>query len=474
LPPGSSIEFDPPSLWQNYRSYIAAAALLLALQTWMIVALLASRTQRRRAQQDLAGQLRFETLISDVLASHLTTPVTGVDAQVRRALARIGEDLDVDRVVLAERDEAALRANVTHAWARDETGELPPSIGWDAFPWMAGRLAEGQVVVVSPRRPLPPEAEVDRHGMLASGARSALAVPLLVEQQVVGVLSCATVRSEREWPGALVERLQLLAGVLASTLARRRAEAAARQSEERVRQHSQELTHALRVNTLGELGASLAHEINQPLSAILINARVTSTLLDRGADGRATIGEALADIAADARRAGEIIARLRALSRKEHIPERGLSLDRLVDEVIALMHQDFVRRGIVIRRVAPADLPPVSGDRIQLQQIVLNLLVNAGEALERAEREDREIVITTARLAPGFAEIAVCDSGVGAKDVGVERMFERFVSTKPGGIGMGLAISRSIVEAHGGRIYARANADRGLTVYVELPLELAG
>ena len=471
LPPGSTVEFDEPSLWQAYRGYIVAGVLVLGLQTWMIIALLASRTKRRRAQRELAGQLRFETMISDLLANQLTAAATGADSQVRGALALIGEYLDVDRFILAERDEARRRAQVVHVWTRDEVPGVPPTIRWSTFPWMAERVARGHVVAVSPLRPLPPEAAVDRQGMLAHGTRSLLAVPLLVEGALVGVLSCATVRHEREWPDALIDRLRLLAGVFASILARRRAEATARESEERVRQHRQELTHALRVNTLGELGASLAHEINQPLSAILINARVTSSLLARGTATQPAMSEALADIAADARRAADIIARLRALSRKEHSPARGLSLDALVDEVAGLLHQDFVRRGIVVRRVATAGAPPVSGDRIQLQQIFLNLLVNASEALEKVEQGGREITITTGCPAPGLVEVTVCDTGVGVVDVDVKQMFERFVSTKPGGIGMGLAISRSIVEAHGGRIYARANADRGLTVHVELPAE---
>jgi signal transduction histidine kinase len=339
---------------------------------------------------------------------------------------------------------------------------------------MAERLAAGETVIVSPRRPLPPGAETDRRGMRAYGARSVLAVPLVTEAGMVGVLSCATVRAEREWPDLLIERLQLLARVFASVLARRRAEATARESEERVRQLRQELTHALRVHTLGELGASLAHEINQPLSAILINARVMGTLLERGADAQATMREALADIAADAKRAGDIIARLRALSRKEHARERGLHVDALVDEVAGLVHQDFVRRHIRIQRRSEPGLPTVSGDRIQLQQVFLNLLVNASEALEHTGREGREVTISTRCPAPGLVEVAVRDTGAGARDVDVKQMFERFVSTKPGGIGMGLAISRSIVEAHGGRIYARANPDQGLTVFVELPADPGG
>jgi signal transduction histidine kinase len=202
-----------------------------------------------------------------------------------------------------------------------------------------------------------------------------------------------------------------------------------------------------------------------------MNARAVTTLMARGVEDEATMRGALVDIAADAKRAGDIIDRLRALSRKEHVAQRGLDLNWLVDEVAGLMYQDFLRRGIVVRRAAAPRLPAVSGDSIQLQQIVLNLLVNATEALESAGRGSRELTLTTGHPAPGLVELAVRDTGVVSKDLDLERMFDRFVTTKAGGLGMGLAISRSIAEAHGGRIYAKANADCGLTVYVELPAE---
>ena len=470
LPPGSEVLFDEPSLWRAYRGWIVTGAVLLGVQTWLIIGLLASRAERRRAQQALAGQLRFETVISDLLAGELTATAGRAESQTERALALIGTDLDVDRVTLAERDSDRRRVDVAYSWTREGVPALPLSVKWNDFPWASRRLGEGYAVVVSPLRPLPPQAEADRRAMVAHGTRSMVALPLMVEGRSVGLLSCSTGGRDREWPDALIERLHLLAEVFASALARRRAEALARDMEERFREQRQELTHALRVNTLGELSASLGHEINQPLSAILVNARALSTLLGRGDVEPAVLNEALGDIAVDAKRAGAIVDRLRALSRKEHVIHHGLALDAIVDEVAGLLQQDFVRRGIRVRRVAAAGgLPPLSGDPVQLQQIVLNLLMNAAEALDGVQRGTREITITTGHPAPGIVELAVRDTGVGGKHTDLDRMFERFVTTKPGGLGMGLAISRSIAEAHGGRIYAKANTDRGLTVCVELP-----
>jgi signal transduction histidine kinase len=473
LPSGSVLAFEEPSVWQHYRAYIVGAVILLALQSWLIVGLLANRTQRRRAQAALAEQLRFETLVSKVLAM-LMTSSHGPENPVERALALIGVELDVDHVMLAERNPARRAADVTHAWIRDGMRTLPPWIEWSAFPRLARHLGENRVVVVSPRQPLPITAEKDRQSMLAMGMRSLLAVPLVLEDTVTGFLSLATVRAAREWPDGLVELCRLLAEVLTSTMARRRAEAAVLVAEERFRHQRDELAHVLRVNTVGEFGVSLAHEINQPLTAITLNARAMAGLLAGGPAERASAVEALADIAADAQRASATIARLRALSRREHAPRDGLNLDTLIDEVTSLLRPDFARRRIVVGRVSTPELPPVSGDPIQLQQVFLNLLMNASEAISEGGAHDRRITVVSTNPAPGLVEIAVADTGGGAKDLDLEQMFGSFVTTKPGGLGMGLAISRSIVEAHGGRIYAKANADHGLTVRVELPVQGAG
>jgi signal transduction histidine kinase len=471
LPAGSVVLFDEPSLWQANRGYIVAAVLLLALQTWLIVGLLVSRAQRQHAQRALADQLRFETLVSDVLATLITRPTSGVDTQVERALSLIAADLDVERVMLAERNEDRQAVDISHVWERDGIPPRPTSVLWAEFPWISRRVRAGHVVVVTPRYPLPLEAETDRRSMAALHTRSLLAVPLVVDGIVVGVLSCSTMQAGREWPAERITRIRLLAEVLATALARRRAEAAANASEERFRRQREELAHALRVNTLGELSASLAHEINQPLTAIVMNARAMRRLLTHGPAEAAVATGALDNIAADAKRAGDIIDRLRALSRKEHAPQRGLDLDALIDEVIALLRQDFLGKDIVVRRVAAPNPPAISGDPIQLQQIFLNLLVNASEAIGRAERGGGEITVVTTSPVKGLTEVTIQDTGIGGEGLDLERIFDRFVSTKRSGLGMGLAISRSIAEAHHGRIYAKANPDRGLTVYVELPSE---
>jgi PAS domain S-box-containing protein len=244
-----------------------------------------------------------------------------------------------------------------------------------------------------------------------------------------------------------------------------------RQAEEEAERQREELAHVLRTTTLGELAASLAHEINQPLAAIVANAQATRRLLDTGRASRPGVIETLTDIADDAKRASQVIRRLRALFRKEHAERRPVDVNELVEDVVGLLRHDAERQRIAVRCALGRGLERVSGDPIQLQQVLLNVLLNAREAIAITEEGPREIVIETAGHQPGGVAISIRDTGIGVKDPDLEHIFEHFVSSKPGGLGMGLAISRSIVQAHGGHIWAAANPDRGLTVHVELPGE---
>ncbi len=721
LPAGSAIRFRAPSAWELYKWYIVGGATLVVLQSLLIVTLVVHRSRRHRAELALAERLRFETLLADLSATFAALPAAEIAWQIERALGRIVVTLDLDRATLAELLDRGHGVRIAHAWTRPGVDRLPTTLGPREFPWVQWRLRQGHAVTFSRLEELPEEAEVDRRAFSRLGTRSFVAVPLEVGGTPVGVLAIATLRAERDWAGELLQRLRLLGEIFANALARRRAERAVRESEERfrriadsapimvwlsdpdgrrtyvnarwlalaarlleeelgdgwtsrvhaddreaclkamgeaqaarapftveyrlrsadgsyrwvldhgvprlaedgafaghvgsaidvtelktaqqalaesdalrsaifgslygrvvaidregtiiavnqswsrfaeehglaveamsvganyletcrraadqgepdagraleailtvlqgraghasleyvcplpaevrwfemmvepfrrpeggvviahvditrrrqaedeARRQREELAHVLRVTTLGELSASLAHEINQPLSAILSNAQATRRVLGAGESGSPEVRAALADIADDARRAGQVIRRLRALSRKEVTNRRAIDVNALITDVVRLLRADVQRRRIAIRLSRGDGLPAILGDRIQLQQVVLNALVNARDAIDAADNGLRRIAIETRESEPGWLEIAVSDTGIGLAQGDLEGIFEPFTSSKPDGLGMGLSISRSIVQAHGGRIWATGNAEGGLTLRVALP-----
>ncbi len=230
-----------------------------------------------------------------------------------------------------------------------------------------------------------------------------------------------------------------------------------------------DLARVGRASIMGELSAALAHELSQPLSAIALNAQAVRRMLDRGNPNRDDIRSALDDIVADGRRASAAIGRVRALFRNGATERHPLDVNQVIRGVVPLLHDEVERHGIALTFALEPSLPLVPGDVIQLQQVILNVLVNACEALGAVEAAPRVLTITTARHEPGRVQISVRDTGIGVEEPETEHLFAPFVSSKPEGLGMGLAISRSIVESHAGRIWADRNHDRGLTVHVVLP-----
>ncbi|HEY7412750.1 MAG TPA: MASE1 domain-containing protein [Vicinamibacteria bacterium] len=244
----------------------------------------------------------------------------------------------------------------------------------------------------------------------------------------------------------------------------------ARSAEAEARVSREELAHFLRVSTVGELTTSLAHELNQPLAAILANAQAALLSLE-GAVNAEELREVLGDIADEGRRAGDLIRRIREMLRK-HAPERApLSLNALVADAAGLLGGDAVIRNVALRLDLDPRAPVVSADRVQIQQVVINLLLNALEAMDLGARTRREVVVRTLLASP-HAQVSVEDTGPGLRDdaEGLARVFEPFYTTKPAGIGMGLAIARTILEAHEGTITAWNNADAGATFSFSLPL----
>ena len=229
-----------------------------------------------------------------------------------------------------------------------------------------------------------------------------------------------------------------------------------------------ELAHLSRVAMLGELSGSLAHELNQPLTAILSNAQAAQRFLAQSPPRIDKLAEILTDIVKSDHRAGAVIQRLRSLLRKEEAQRHSLNLNEVVEESLRLMRSDLLNRQVIARTELAKSLPAVSGDGNQIQQVLLNLVINGCDAMDGQE-VDRGLLVRTQTTVNGDVEVCVVDRGAGIPLAKLEGIFEPFVTTKETGMGLGLAICRSIVEAHGGRLWATNNADRGATLHCELP-----
>jgi two-component system sensor kinase FixL len=244
-----------------------------------------------------------------------------------------------------------------------------------------------------------------------------------------------------------------------------------KRAEADVQHQRAELAHGSRISALGELAASLAHELNQPLTAILSNAQAARLLL--ASDDTPPLNAVrviLDDIIDDNRRADEIIRRMRALAKKDPPDLAPLDLAAILREVVTLVHSDAVLRNVRLRLNLGETLPAVHGNKVQLQQVTLNLLLNAFDAMKETSVSRREVLLH-AKLSAHMVEVAVRDHGTGLSAEVAQRLFEPFYTTKREGLGMGLSISRSIIEAHHGRLWAENHATGGTTFYFTVPLQ---
>jgi C4-dicarboxylate-specific signal transduction histidine kinase len=231
-----------------------------------------------------------------------------------------------------------------------------------------------------------------------------------------------------------------------------------------------ELAHVSRLTTLGELTTSIVHEVSQPLGAMVASAAAGARWLAAEPPDIAEARSVLNNISADGKRAREVIARIRALTKRQALRTELLDLNRKILDMVALTEHEVRSHEIVLRTELDRTLSHVAGDRVQLQQVLLNLIVNAIEAMSGIHDRSRELTIVSERDGPSAVAVEVRDSGTGLNVESAERVFEAFYTTKPEGIGIGLSISRSIVEAHGGRLVARPNKPYGAVFRFSLPL----
>jgi PAS domain S-box-containing protein len=249
---------------------------------------------------------------------------------------------------------------------------------------------------------------------------------------------------------------------------------ARKQAELETQSLRQEIAHAGRVSMMGQLASGLAHEINQPLASILRNAEAAELFLQHPSPDLDEIRAILSDIRADDERAGQVIDRMRGLLKRQTLDTAQLDVGALVKDVAALVRIDAATRQVKVEVEVPADLPPVRGDRVQIQQVLLNLILNGMDALHETRPEDRRVNVIARLDGAQLVEIAVGDAGPGIPADTLARIFDPFFTTKPNGMGIGLAISRSIVEAHSGRLWAENRNGGGAEVRFTLPIAEEG
>jgi C4-dicarboxylate-specific signal transduction histidine kinase len=246
-----------------------------------------------------------------------------------------------------------------------------------------------------------------------------------------------------------------------------------KRTEEALRQALGDLARINRVTTMGELTASLAHEISQPISGAITNANVCLRKLGNDKPDLDEVRAAVTRFGRDARRAAEIIARIRSQFEKGSVNRETLGVSEMIRETVALLRDEATRYNISVRTELAADLPQIIGDRVQLQQVAMNLIVNSIEAMKDLDGL-REMVIKAQLAENERILVSVSDTGPGFPPDRAEQIFDPFFTTKPDGTGMGLRISRSIVESHGGRLWAEAAAGRGATFHLNLPVAIPG
>jgi signal transduction histidine kinase len=427
----------------------------------------AVRIRPRSDAHSEAAAEKFEELLAGLSGTFIRTAAENIDDQIELWLRRIVLSLGLDRGTVSQFDgDGGLY--VTHQWARNGismAGRRDDVKKY--FPWLADKITAGELVIFSnlPYR-LPAKAVKERDFVRLGKLRAHLTVPLKVGDSIIGGLSFATVLHGRSWSKKEIRRLKLVAEVFGNALERERAFAVHRRLE-------QDLRKMEGVALVGELATVLEHELRQPLTAILVNAETAHDLAAQENPDFVEIRDALADIIRDDARADEIIRNVRAMFRRGEAKRSSVDINDLLSDVDRIATTSARMKGISFSIEVPESLPSVLCNRTQLTQAILNLVFNAFDSVCDSDAP-REVRLSAAQIAADRVRLSVRDRGKGIDPNAMPRVFEPFFTTKATGMGMGLAIVRSIIENHGGKIWAGQNPGSGATFELELPLEVKG
>ena len=443
----------------------------LLAQLRLLTQVFGSALARKQAQEALDIAIGFERLASSILASLVLVQPGGEGSAIGPGLQQIGEFVGAEQVSLWEHAGVEAHFSATRRWDAPGFDAPDPAEMSGVPPWVGAQVAAGRVVRLPRLADLPPAASQDRLALEAAGVRSLMVVPIAVDGRIEGALSIASRAREHQWPAALTPGITLLAGVFASLHARETAERRKLAAEVEAAHWRERLAHLVRVHTAGEMSVALAHEITQPLGAIENYAMAARRRAAMAMPDLPRVVELLDKIIGQATRAGDVVTRMRGMAQRHELDPKPIDIGRAVDECIGMVKTDCDLRGIQVRPAPRARLPVVTVDEIHLQQVVLNLLRNAMEAIDLAgPGARRAITVGVTVNAREEVEVQVRDSGAGIAEGELERIFESFYSTKSSGLGVGLAICRKLIEAHGGKLWASHDPEGGALFRFTLPV----
>ena len=418
-----------------------------------------------RAEGDAAhlDRLAFERLVADLSMRFANVSHDGIVAEIEAALARLVETLGYDRCTYTEfAPDGTLHVVCSAAVGGIEPLPRGP---FGINPWLVSEIRAGRIVALADLpHGLPPEAAPYADRARRIGLRSHLSIPLRVGGRVVGALSFGGLRGGRTWPGEVITRLTIIGEMFASAVARARFEEEAQQLRGR-------LWRADRVARTAALTAAIAHELNQPLAAILSNAQAGLLYLERGAIGLEEMRTILEAVVRDDKRAADTIRGMRALLRHDETGRARIDVAAALRDVLQLLAAELRRQGVRVETELGANCWTMA-DKVQIEQVALNLILNAAAAMQACPREQRCIRVSAARTDDGRVVVAVRDTGIGIAAEHLEAVFEPFWTTRREGLGLGLEVCRSILQAHRGAISVEPNPDRGVTFRFQLPAEI--
>jgi signal transduction histidine kinase len=422
------------------------------------------RDRAPRVGRERRELVRFESLVGELSAAMARVSADAVDREIETWLGKICQSLDLDRSGIYESDGADEPVRATHTWNRANLPPFPRDYDPEKLldvtcEWVMG----GNPITFSRPSEIPRELPDARRFVERFGPKASAVIPMWAGARVIGAASFGKFRSARTWSTELLDHLALAVRLFGSAIERK-------QSVTAMRAARAELRVATRRNLMSELVASLSHEINQPLGAILSNLGGVARLLTQGNPQPAMALEAVNSAIEDTKRTAEIVRRIRFMFKKDTDHKTAVDIRALVGEVVKLTVGEAAIRNVSVQVQASPSVRRVTGDGIQLQQCILNLIMNAFDAIAEAKSDQRGVTIKVAPEKTGWAAISVSDNGAGIDPAVATRLFEPFVTTKSEGMGLGLLVTRSIVESHGGKIWATPNPDRGTTFTFTLPV----